>query len=62
MFGEGGELSTAAVLRELQGVSLPELKEFFPEEYKKIVELNPAGICDDTWFFRYGKIFRSICV
>lgn len=41
MFGEGGEGSTAAALRELQGVSLPELKEFFPEEYKKIVELNP---------------------
>ena len=41
LFGEGGNDEAAKAMAELQNVPLPILKEYYPEYYKQVVELNP---------------------
>ncbi len=41
LFGSGGDSDSNKALAELQGLSLPQLKELHPELYRQVVSLNP---------------------
>ena len=41
IFGGGGSSDNSAALEAIKNVDLPTLKEFYPELYKQVVELNP---------------------
>lgn len=41
LFGSGGASSNQAALDEIRNIPLPVLKEYYPELYKQVAELNP---------------------
>lgn len=41
LFGSGGEGDASAALEAIRNVPLPVLKEYYPELYKQVVQMNP---------------------
>src|SRR4051812_28612500 len=41
LFGNGGAGETQAAVDQYKNIPLPVLKQYFPEQYKQIVQLHP---------------------